>query len=77
MNTTRLRELCDAFDAGTLRDEEMRELVGLAREAARIIIMALVAAHAWNAIREISRASFDHKEAIRVCAKELLRIVGE
>ena len=34
MNITRLRELCDAFDKGTLRGEEMRELVGLAREAA-------------------------------------------
>lgn len=35
VNTTRLRELCDAFDAGALREEEMRELVTLAREAAR------------------------------------------
>ncbi len=34
MNTTRLRELCDAFDAGALQGEEMRELVALAREAA-------------------------------------------
>lgn len=34
MNITRLRELCDAFDKGALRGEEMRELVGLAREAA-------------------------------------------
>lgn len=34
MNTTRLRELCDAFDAGALLGDEMRELVGLAREAA-------------------------------------------
>lgn len=34
MNTTRLRELCDAFDAGALRGEELRELVGLARLAA-------------------------------------------
>ena len=33
MNTTRLRELCDAFDAGALRGEEMRELVALVREA--------------------------------------------
>ncbi len=32
MNITRLRELCDAFDKGALRGEEMRELVGLARQ---------------------------------------------
>jgi hypothetical protein len=33
MNTERLRELCDAADAGALRGEEMRGLVALAREA--------------------------------------------
>ena len=36
MNTTRLRELCDAFDKGALRGDEMRELVALAREAAKL-----------------------------------------
>jgi hypothetical protein len=55
----------------------MRELVGLAREAAKLIAMTRAAAHGWNALREITRASFDHKEALRVHAKEILKIVGE
>lgn len=77
MNIARLRELCDEADKGALRDGEFKELVGLAREAAKTLALVRAAAHGWNAIREIARASFDHKEALRACAKELLKIVGE
>jgi hypothetical protein len=39
MNIARLRELCDAFDNGSINQEhhpeQLRELVGLAREAGR------------------------------------------
>lgn len=81
VNIARLRELCDAFDNGSINQDhhpkQMRELVGLAREAAKLIAMTRAAAHGWNALREITRASFDHKEALRICAKELLKIVGE
>jgi hypothetical protein len=34
MNTRRLRELCDAAEAGSARPEDIAELVVLAREAA-------------------------------------------
>ena len=40
MNIARLRELCDAFDKGALRGEEMQELVALAREAASTLSKA-------------------------------------
>lgn len=34
MNTTRLRELCDAVENGSARQEDVQELARLAREAA-------------------------------------------
>ena len=38
MNTERLRELCDATEAGSARIEDIAELVVLARKAAHTLI---------------------------------------
>jgi len=38
VNTKRLRELCDAVEAGSARFEDLPELVVLAREAALAVI---------------------------------------
>ncbi len=59
MNTTRLRELCDAAGKGALRDEELRELVGLAREAVDEIETAHILLDSYKVVSTSGRKPLD------------------
>jgi hypothetical protein len=62
----RLRALCDAADQGALREGELQELTGLAREAATAVSSLEDALnHARDLLRELYKAPLKTKREVK------------